>query len=92
MSQEAICTILHASITSHIEYCNSLINGLPVKSHQETPVCAKHSRQISFPSEQYDYMIPPLVMLYWLPVKYRIEFKTLFILFKGLNGKVPSYF
>ena len=30
-------------------------------------------------------------MLHWLPVKYRVEFKTLFIVFKGLHGKAPSY-
>ena len=29
LSQEATCTIIHAFITSQIDYCNSLMNGLP---------------------------------------------------------------
>ena len=31
------------------------------------------------------------VTLHWLPVKYRIEFKTLLIVFKGFHGKAPTY-
>ena len=50
------------------------------ESHQETPACAKHSCQTSFQSEEI-----------WLPVKYRIEFKTLLIVFKGLYDKAPTY-
>ena len=34
---------------------------------------------------------PALVTLHWLPVKYRIEFKTLLIVFKGLHDKAPTY-
>ena len=34
---------------------------------------------------------PELVTLHWLPVKYRIKFKTLSIDFKGLHGNPPTY-
>ena len=29
LNQEATCTVIHAFITSQIDYCNSLMNGLP---------------------------------------------------------------
>ena len=38
-----------------------------------------------------DRITHTLVTLHWLPVKYRIEFKTLLIVFKGLHGKAPTY-
>ena len=53
------------------------------KSHQET--------RLVFNLGKYDRITPALVTLHWLPVKYRIEFKTLLIVFKGLHGKAPTY-
>ena len=32
-----------------------------------------------------------LASLYWLPVKFRIEFKILLLTFKALNDQAPSY-
>ena len=52
LRQEATCTIIHAFITSQIDYCNSLMNGLPSESQKKTPACAKHSCQTSFQSEE----------------------------------------
>ena len=39
----------------------------------------------------YNRITPALVTLHWLPVKYRIEFKTQLIVFKGLPGKAPTH-
>ena len=63
------------------------------ESHQETPSCAKQSYQISFvfSLRKYGRITPALITLHWLPVKYRIEFKTLLIVFKGLHGRAPTY-
>ena len=44
-----------------------------------------------FITRKYDRITPALVTLHWLPVKYRIEFKTLLIVFNGLHGKAPTY-
>ena len=60
------------------------------ESHQETPACAKHSCQTSFQSEEI-WSHNSCITLHWLQVKYRIEFKTLLIVFKGLHGKAPTY-
>ena len=63
------------------------------ESHQETPACAKHSCQTSFQSEEIwsHNSRTRYASSYWLPVKYRIEFKTLLIVFKGLHDKAPTY-
>ena len=47
--------------------------------------------RLVFNLRKYDRITPALVTLHWLPVKYRIEFKTLLIVFKGLHGKAPTY-
>ena len=47
--------------------------------------------RLVFNLKKYDRITPALVTLLWLQVKYRIEFKTLLIVFKGLYGKAPTY-
>ena len=37
------------------------------------------------------HITPLLVDLHWLPVKFRIEFKNLLIVFKIFKGLAPSY-
>ena len=37
------------------------------------------------------HITPLLVFLHWLPVKFRIEFKILLIVFKIFKGLAPSY-
>ena len=47
--------------------------------------------RLVFNLRKYDRITPALVTRHWLPVKYRIEFKTLLIVFKGLHDQVPTY-
>ena len=91
LSQEATCTIIHAFITSQIDYCNSLMNGLPENLIKKLQRVQNTTARLVFNLRKYDRITPALVTLHWLPVKYRIEFKTLLIVFKGLHGKAPTY-
>ena len=38
-----------------------------------------------------DHITPFLYQLHWLPVRYRIEFKVLLLVFKALRGLAPLY-
>ena len=76
LTQEVTCTIIHAFITSQIDYCNSLMNGIPENLIKKQNTAAR-----------LDRITPALATLHWLPVKYRIEFKTLLIVFKGVMAR-----
>ena len=89
MSQEV--TIIHAFITSQIEYCNSLMNGLPENIIKKPQRVQNTAARLVFNLRKYDSITPALVTLHWLPVKYRVEFKTLLIVFKGLHDKAPTH-
>ena len=43
------------------------------------------------PSYIHTYITPVLCQLYWLPIKYRIEFKILLMTFKAIHGMAPDY-
>ena len=85
LSQEATCTIIHAFITSQMDYCNSLMNGLPENLIKKLQRVQDTAARLVFNPRKYDRTTPTLVTLQWLPVKYRTEFKTLLIVFKGLH-------
>jgi hypothetical protein len=42
-------------------------------------------------SPKFDHITPHLIELYWLPVKARISFKVLLLVYEALNGMAPSY-
>ena len=91
LSQEATCTIIHAFITRQIDYCNSLMNGLPENLIKKLQRVQNTAARLVFNLRKYDRITPALVTLHWLPVKYPIEFITLLIVFKGLHDKAPIY-
>ena len=91
MSQEATCTIIHAFITSQIDYCNSLMNRLPENIIKKLQRVENTAARLVFNLRKYDHITPALVKLHWLPVKYRFEFKTLLTVCNGLHGNAPAY-
>ena len=42
-------------------------------------------------TRKYDHITPALIELHWLPVRARIEFKILTIVYRCLHGTAPSY-
>ena len=91
LSVTACETLVHAFISSKLDFCNSLLYGLPKSSINKLQrVQNAAARLISF-SRKRDHITPILYNLHWLPVDQRIEYKILLITFKILNGISPSY-
>ena len=87
----AASTIIHAFITTRLDYCNHLCFGLPkykVKKLQQIQNIA--ARYVSG-ARKYDHITPILLQLHWLPVSYRIVFNHLLFVYKSLNGLCPQY-
>jgi hypothetical protein len=75
----------------HLDYCNGLLVGLPkglIDLLQHAQNCAA---RVIKRTPRSAHISPVLKELHWLPIKYRIQYKTLLLTFKCLNGSAPSY-
>ena len=91
LTEDATCTVIHAFVSSQIDYCNSLMNGLPAHLIKKLQRVQNTAARLVYKLRKYDHISPALIALHWLPVKYRIKFKTLLIVYKRLHGMAPVY-
>ena len=91
LSYQSCEQLIHAFITSRIDYCNSLYFNLPnrlLNKLQSVQNCA--ARILTF-TKRFEHITPVLKALHWLPVAFRIRFKILLLVYKCINGMAPVY-
>ena len=84
--------LANSLVISKLDYCNSLLNGLPKSSINRLHVVQNSLARTIYPSaKRSDHISPVLHKLHWLPVSSRIEFKIATLTFKVLKFQQPAY-
>ena len=84
-------TLIHAFVTNHLDYCNSLFSGLPITSLNRLQLIQNTAARVLTKTRKFDHITPVLASLHWLPVAFRIDFKITLFVFKSLHGFAPEY-
>ena len=91
LSEETTKILVHSFVASHIDYCNSLLYGLPHYQYDRLQRVLNEAARMVCLVPKFDHITPVLRKLRWLPVRYRVIFKILLLMHKALHVKAPSY-
>jgi hypothetical protein len=91
LDTESLECIVHAFITTMLDYCNSLLCGVPSVQLNRLQSIQNTAARIISGTAKYDHITPVMHALHWLPVQERVKFKTLVFVYKALNNMAPQY-
>ncbi|XP_068424135.1 uncharacterized protein, partial [Clinocottus analis] len=91
LTQKAAQVLVQAMIISRLDYCNSLLAGLPANVTQPLQLIQNAAARLIFNLLKFTYTTPLLRALHWLPVAARIRFKTLVLMYHTTNRSDPTY-
>ena len=84
-------TPVHAFISSHLDYSNALLFGLPKYQLDRLQKVQNAAARVIFQIPKFDHITPALIDPHWLPVTFRIQFKLLLFIYKSLHNQSPPY-
>ena len=76
---------------SHLDYVNSAFISLPASDIYKMQRVQNAAAKFVLNLKRMDSSTEALKTLHWLPIKFRIQFKILLLVYKCLNSQAPSY-
>ena len=91
LTYDAATIIIHAFVASKLDYCNSLLYGLPSYLIRKLQHVQNFAARLVNQCPRFCHITPVLRDLHWLPVSFRTEFKIMLITDNVLHDQAPIY-
>lgn len=91
LDRSTLETLVHAFITSRLDYCNSLFYKLPDASIAVLQSVQNRAAKLVAGGLWFDHVTPIMNKLHWLTINKRIVFKIGVLMFKSMNDMSPEY-
>ena len=91
LNERCLRVLVQALVISRIDYCNSILTGLPaVTIHPLTTVLHAAARIIKDIPHR-DHITPAMRNLHWLPIPARVTFKLCSLMYNIFSHRAPTY-
>ena len=91
LTTDACEKLIHAFVTSKLDYCNSLLVNIPKCDIAKLQKVQNVAARIVTKTDKFEHITPVIMELHWLPVALRIIYKLLLLTYKCLHDEGPSY-
>ncbi len=91
LRQQDVETVIHAFVTSQLDYCNSLLYGLSDNNIKRLQYIQNSAVRLIAHTIKNDHITSILYHLHWLPVSLRINYKILIFTYKALHNLSLTY-
>ena len=91
LNENVTKTLVTSLVLSKLDYCNSLLIGLPDETINRLQTVQNNAARLIFRKKKFDHVTPLLHELHWLPVRMRIDYKVCVFCYKTINNMAPKY-
>ena len=92
LTTEATKLAVHILVTSRLDYCNSLLVGVSDTLLKRLQNIQSTAARLITKKRKYDSITPELISRHWLPIRQRIAFKILVLVYKSLHQQTQLHF
>ena len=92
--QYMLATLIHAFVTSRLDFCNTLFYNLPGSTIDRIQVVQNSCAKFLTRTKRFDSASEQLKKLHWLPINFRIKYKLMMMAHKVIhpnNMAIPKY-
>ena len=90
VSTSVFQSLIVALVLSWLDYCNSVLFGLPANLFQHLQSVQNAAARLIFRILRSEHITPALISLHWLCIPERIYFKLSFMTYRSIHGTSPS--
>ena len=91
LTDDAAATAINDFVATRLDYANALLYGLPKCVLYNLQKIQNSAARTLTGIKRREHITPVLKDLHWLPIKRRIEYKILTLMFKVKMGLAPRY-
>ena len=91
LSVEACQVLIHSLVSSHLDYCNSLLYGLPDCIIGKLQCVQNIAVKLLLNLGKRDSPQLAMYKLHWLRIRFRLEYKIALLMFRCHKGEAPKY-
>ena len=84
-------TIVHALVMLRLDCCNAVLYGLPDAQLQKLQLVQNAAARLVTGTHRREHITPVLFALHWLPIRQRIQFKLLLLVYRCIHQLAPAY-